>query len=114
MFKLTLPIFVGGRALPNTYVDKFDGDLRDAEVLVDAYQLQAGSPSFAAELVHRLLVREGVRTLHVTRAPRPFAEYMQDAAAKLGVEDQLQITDSTRPEVSLHPLADAAATSRAR
>lgn len=101
MFKLTLPSMVGGRTLPNTLVDKFDGDLRDAEVLVDSHRLVSGSPSFAAELVHRLLVVEGVRTLHVTHAPRSFAEFMQDAAERMGVGSHLVVTDSSRLEARL-------------
>lgn len=70
MYKLILPSMVAGRTLANTLVDKFDGDLRDAEVQVDARRLLNASPSFSAELVHRILTVEGARTLQVVRPPR--------------------------------------------
>lgn len=89
MFKLTLPSMVAGRDLANTYVDKFDGDLRDAEVVVDAYRLISASPSFSAELVHRVLTVEGARALVVRRPTSAFVEYLEDAADREGLRDRL-------------------------
>lgn len=92
MYKLTLPSMVASRDLANLLVDKFDGDLRDAEVVVDAHRLINASPSFSAELVYRLLGVEGARTLEVYRAPSSFVEYLQDAADRLGLGDRLVMT----------------------
>jgi len=92
MFRLTLPSMVGGRELANILVSKFDGDLRDADVLVDAQGLVISSPSFSAELVHRVLEVEGARVLEVYRAPADFAEYLEDAAERLGLQDRLVLT----------------------
>ncbi len=97
MYKLILPSMVAGRTLANTLVDKFDGDLRDAEVQVDARRLLNASPSFSAELVHRILTVEGARTLQVVRPPASFVEYLEDAADRMGVRDRLVLT-------AVHPL----------
>lgn len=91
MLTLELPSMVAGRGLADTLVDRLAGDLRKADVVLDCRRLVSASPSFAAQLVLRILGDGNARALRVEAAPASFVEYLQDAAARLHVTDRLEV-----------------------
>ncbi len=93
MLTLVLPSMVAGRTLADTLVGRLDGSLHDAEVVVDSSRLVSASPSFAAQLVRRVLTDGRARALRVTAAPASFVEYLEEAADRVGVRDRLVVTD---------------------
>ncbi len=93
MLTLVLPSMVAGRNLADTLVGRLDGTLLDAEVVVDSRRLVSASPSFAAQLVRRILTEGQARILRVTAAPASFVEYLEEAAGRLGVRERLVVSD---------------------
>ncbi len=92
MLTLTLPALVAGRDLADALVDKLDG-VPSAPVLVDARRLESGTASFAAQLVHRILLERQSEQLVLVGAPPSFAGYVRDAAVKLQVSNKLDTRD---------------------
>ncbi len=88
---LVLPSMVAGRDLADALVERLAGDLTGAEVVVDCRRLVSASPSFAAELVLRVLVDRLAGSLHVEHAPAAFGAYLQEAARRLEVTDRLHV-----------------------
>lgn len=88
---IELPSMVAGRAMADVLVDRLEGDLAGARVLLDCRHLVSGSPSFAARLVARLLVTGDAAALQVTAPTAAFAHAMSDAAARQGVADRLVV-----------------------
>jgi len=89
---LVLPSMVAGRDLADELAQRIDGELDGAEVVVDSRRLVSASPSFSAQLVKRLLQDRHARVLRVQGAPDSFADYLMDAARRLGVEQRLEVT----------------------
>jgi len=88
---VVLPSMVAGRDLADALVERIPGDLTATEVAVDCRRLVSGSPSFAAQLVWRVLVDRRAGSLAVTHAPAAFAAYLEQAATRLEVADRLRI-----------------------
>ena len=88
---LVLPSMVAGRDLADALVERLAGDLTGAEVVIDCRRLVSASPSFAAQLVLRVLVDHRAGSLRVEHAPAAFDTYLQEAAGRLDVADQLHV-----------------------
>ena len=88
---LVLPSMVAGRDLADALVERLAGDLTGAEVVVDCRRLVSASPSFAAQLVLRVLVDRQAGSLHVEHAPAAFDAYLQEAAGGLDVTGRLHV-----------------------
>lgn len=87
---LQLPRLVAGRDFADDLVDSLRLE-PGAEVVVDAGELLSGTPSFAAELVDRVLVAGQAGSLLLLDAPADFADYISAAAGDLGVAGKLII-----------------------
>ncbi|ROP26514.1 hypothetical protein [Pseudokineococcus lusitanus] len=87
---IELPSMVAGRALADALVDRLDGDLAGAVVVLDCRHLVTGSPSFAARVVARVL-GGGAAELRVDAAPAAFVADLRDAAGRLGAADRLVV-----------------------
>ncbi|HEX2903146.1 MAG TPA: hypothetical protein VHO01_06765 [Jatrophihabitans sp.] len=93
---LHLPRLVAGR----DYADDLVRSLvlePGAEVLVDGSGLLSGTPSFAAELVQRILVDGKARSLRLVGAPGEFTGYAETAAKDLDVQDRFQAAAHLSP-----------------
>jgi hypothetical protein len=60
-------------------------------VVVDAGELLSGTPSFAAELVERVLVAGDAGSMMLLDAPADFTDYIESAAGDLGVSGRLVV-----------------------
>jgi hypothetical protein len=89
---LVLPSMVAGRDLADALVERLAGDLTGTEVVVDCRRLVSASPSFAAQLVLRVLVDRRAGSLEVEHAPAAFGTYLQQAARRIGVADRLHVS----------------------
>ncbi len=92
MLTIELPSMVAGRAMADALVDALDGEIAGAQVDVDCRHLVSGSPSFAAQLVSRLLVDGHAAHVQVVAATTPFVDAMTEAAARQGVSGLVSIT----------------------
>lgn len=90
MVVLALPRLVSGRELASAMVSAL-GDISDTEVVVDARATVSGTGSFAARLVRDVLATGHGKKLTVVGAPGEFDTYIQEAADKLGVLDQVEL-----------------------
>jgi hypothetical protein len=88
---LTLPLFVAGRDFAGDMADRL-GIVTDRSIVVDATGLSSGTSSFAAELVHRILIDGKAAELILVGAPAQFVEYAQEAAQDDGVAVALQVS----------------------
>ena len=88
---LTLPRFVAGRDFAADMADRL-GIVTDRSIVVDATGLSSGTSSFAAELVHRILVEGKAAELILVGAPAQFVEYAHEAAQDDGVVAALQVS----------------------
>ena len=68
------------------------GTVTDRSIVVDATGLSSGTSSFAAELVHRILVEGKAAELILVGAPAQFVEYAQEAAKDDGVAAALHVS----------------------
>ncbi len=91
MLTIELPSMVAGRAMADALVDALDGDVTGEQVEVDCRHLVSGSPSFAAQLVRRLLVDGGAARVRVVAATTPFADAVTDAAERQGVAQHVSV-----------------------
>lgn len=94
MLTIELPSMVAGRALADALVDRLEGDLGGAVVVLDCRRLLSGSPSFAAQVVSRVLVHGGAAELRVQGATAAFADELRDAAGRQGVGGRLSVHDT--------------------
>lgn len=85
---IELPSMVAGRGMADALVDRLAGDLRGAVVVLDCRHLVTGSPSFAAQVVSRVL-GAGASQLRVEGAPASFAAHLREAADRLAAADRL-------------------------
>lgn len=91
MLTLVLPRLVAGRDLADELVDRLADDLDGHIVVVDGRKLLSGTPSFASQLVHRLLAGTASSRLVLVGAPADFAGYVTESAAELGVAARLDL-----------------------
>ena len=89
---LQLPRLVAGRDFAADMAQSF-GDVSDGDVIVDGSRLLSGTPSFAAELLQRLLVDGKARSLLLVGVPADFAGYATTAARDLGVTDRFDLAE---------------------
>jgi hypothetical protein len=92
MLTMVLPQLVAGRDLADAMVNRLDGDIRGETVALDCRALVSGSPSFASQIVHRVLAEGDAHSLVVVGAPTRFAKYLADSANALAVGDRLDLT----------------------
>lgn len=78
--RLDLPRLASSREAANALVSSARGELKDAVVTVNCRDLLSGSPSFADELVKRVLEVGGAAELVLVGAPRDFTNYVRDSA----------------------------------
>lgn len=88
MESIELPRLAGSREA----ADELVSGVRQGSdaVLIDASGLVSGSPSFANQLVVRLLQDKEAGRIDVVAPPGDFLAYLQDAAAALGRGDSLR------------------------
>jgi hypothetical protein len=89
---LQLPRLVAGRDFAADMAQSF-GDVSGGDVIVDGSRLLSGTPSFAAELVRRLLVDGKAHSLLLVGVPADFANYATTAAHDLGVTDRFDLAE---------------------
>lgn len=89
---LHLPRLVAGRDFADDIVGSL-GPVPGRDVIVDGSRLLSGTPSFAAELVQRLLVQGQARSMLLVGAPTDFAGYCTAAARELGVTDRFDLAE---------------------
>lgn len=94
MVTLTLPRLVGGRHAADDLVDTLGDAVRDEEVALLCRELVSGSPSFADQVVARLLVTGGAQRLVVVGAGSEFAGYVQAAAGAHGVAGRVALAEA--------------------
>lgn len=87
---IELPSMVAGRGMADALVDRLAGDLLGAVVVLDCRHLVTGSPSFAAQVVSRVL-GGGAAQLRVEGAPEAFSAHLREAAVRLGAQDRLVV-----------------------
>lgn len=87
---LQLPRLVAGRDYADDLVDSLQLE-PGSEVVVDAGELLSGTPSFAAELVERVLVSCHAGSMMLLDAPADFTGYVESAASDLGVSGRLVV-----------------------
>ncbi len=68
--------------------------LTGADVLLDCRGIAIATPSFSDEVLKQILMERGARRLTVVHAPRRFAELLQRAATRLGVDERLEIVSA--------------------
>src|SRR4051794_14341251 len=100
MLTVVLPQLVAGRDLADAMVDRLDRDVRGETVVLDCRGLVSGSPSFASQVVHRVLAEGGAESLVVVGAPARFAKYVTDSASALGVAARLDLAGSMPVETA--------------
>lgn len=88
---IELPSMVAGRGMADALVDRLVGDLAGAVVVLDCRHLVTGSPSFAAQVVSRVL-GAGASELRVEGAPEAFAAHLREAAGRLDALERLAVT----------------------
>jgi hypothetical protein len=86
---LALPQLVAGRDFADEVIDKL-GPLAGTDVLIDARELVSGTPSFAAQIVERVLGTDGAASLTIVGAPQEFIGYARRAADKINVTDRFK------------------------
>lgn len=96
MRKVALPQMVAGRDLADEVVDSL-GALAGEVVFVDATGLVVGAPSFAAQLVERVLVAGGAARLTINGAPHDFVDYVRSAAERLDVANRVAVERIAEP-----------------
>ena len=87
---IELPSMVAGRGMADALVDRLAGDLAGAVVVLDCRHLVTGSPSFAGQVVSRVLGAEASE-LRVEAAPEAFAAHLRQAADRLGASERLVV-----------------------
>ena len=88
---LYFPLYVAGRDFADKMADRL-GDVAERRLVVDATDLISGTSSFAAQLVHRLLVEGKADELIIVGAPDEFGQYVVDDADHAGVADKVQLS----------------------
>ena len=87
---IEVPQLSGGRERARALVDGLRHRMTGATIVVDFRRMVAGTPSFADELVTRVLVDGGAAELRAEHVSREFGEYLLEAARDHGVAERLQ------------------------
>lgn len=87
MLTINLPRLVGSREAANALVADLTGDAAGSDVVVNCRELISASPSFADQLVRRLLVEEKVQALIFDGADHEFQRQIRYAASQRGVTE---------------------------
>ena len=87
---IEVPQLSGGRERARALVDGLWHRMTGATIVVDFRRMVAGTPSFADELVTRVLVDGGAAALRAEHVSREFAQYLLEAARDHGVAERLQ------------------------
>ena len=87
---IEVPQLSGGRERARALVDGLGSRMAGAVIVVDFRRMVAGTPSFADELVTRVLVDGGAAALRALHVSRDFGEYLLEAARDHGVAERLQ------------------------
>lgn len=87
---IEVPQLSGGRERARALVDGLGQRMAGAVIVVDFRRMVAGTPSFADELVTRVLVDGGAAALRAVHVSRDFGEYLLEAARDHGVAERLQ------------------------
>jgi hypothetical protein len=88
---IEVPQLSGGRERARALVDGLGDHMGGATIVVDFRRMVAGTPSFADELVTRVLADGGAASLRAEHVNRDFREYLLEAARDHGVAERLQI-----------------------
>jgi hypothetical protein len=89
---IAVPQLSGGRERARALLRNVSGRLAGATVVVDFRQMVAGTPSFADELVARVLVDGGAQRLIAEHVSTHFGDYLRRAAKDHGVSERLAIS----------------------
>ncbi len=87
---IEVPQLSGGRERARALVDGLGHRMTGATIVVDFRRMVAGTPSFADELITRVLVDGGAAVLRAEHVSREFGEYLLEAARDHGVVERLQ------------------------
>jgi hypothetical protein len=87
---IEVPQLSGGRERARALVEGLGSRMAGAVIVVDFRRMVAGTPSFADELVTRVLVDGGAAALRAIHVSREFAEHLLEAARDHGVVERLQ------------------------
>ena len=88
---IEVPQLSGGRERARALVGELADRLPGATVVVDFRRMVAGTPSFADELVARVLADGGAERLRAEHVSGEFGEYLAEAAKDHGVAERLEI-----------------------
>ncbi|MBM7808287.1 hypothetical protein JOD57_004124 [Geodermatophilus bullaregiensis] len=87
---IEVPQLSGGRERARALVEGLGQRMAGAVIVVDFRRMVAGTPSFADELVTRVLVDGGAAALRAVHVSREFWDYLLEAARDHGVAERLQ------------------------
>jgi hypothetical protein len=87
---IEVPQLSGGRERARALVEGLGQRMAGAIIVVDFRRMVAGTPSFADELVTRVLVDGGAAALRAVHVSREFREWLLEAARDHGVAERLQ------------------------
>jgi hypothetical protein len=93
MFEIRLPRLVGSRLAAKEMVTNLHDEVRGERVVLNCRDLRSGSPSFADEIVKRVLVEGEAAELVVLGAADDFLAYVNRSAEARSVGDRV----SSRP-----------------
>ncbi len=96
MVTLQAPTKSRSREQAREIVSVLPPSLTGADVLLDCRGIAIATPSFTDEVLKQILMERGARRLTVVHAPRRFTELLQRAAARLSVDERLEIV--SRPD----------------
>ena len=88
---IAVPQLSGGRERARALLEDIAGQIRGAKVVVDFRRMVAGTPSFADELVTRVLVSGGAEQLAAEHVSPDFGDYLLRAAKDHGVSERLTL-----------------------
>lgn len=89
---IAVPQLSGGRERARALLRDVSGKLSGATVVVDFRQMVAGTPSFADELISRVLVAGGAQQLLAQHVSADFRSYLLRAANDHGVSERLSLS----------------------
>ena len=87
---IEVPQLSGGRERARALVEGLGRRVAGATIVVDFRRMVAGTPSFADELVTRVLVDGGAALLRAQHVTREFGGYLVEAARDHGVAERLE------------------------
>jgi hypothetical protein len=91
MIEIKLPPLVGSREAANIFVSRLPERLTNEDVWINCRDLVSGSPSFADQLVKRLVEEKDARSLTVVGATDRFAGYFTESAQARRVPNRVHL-----------------------